>query len=101
MPSGPVADRAMEGIVQQLIREQFPDRNVDRVFVEGDEDSDGDAVLRITVVVERATIDLDRSTLVGLTRLLRSKLIEANITAFPVLSFVTKGEANALKIAPS
>jgi len=67
-----------------------------------DEDADGDAVLRVTIVFEGKPEALDREKLVGLVRHMRSQLIDTlNSEAFPILSFMSKNEAKTLHLEAS
>ena len=88
-------DREAENIVRTVFEEQFPNTNVDRVIARSDLDSDGDRVLRIYVVLNGDGAQLDRQTLVGFVRHLKSRLTDE---AFPLLSFVARNEADKLKL---
>ncbi|HEY6430806.1 MAG TPA: hypothetical protein VIZ17_02395 [Acetobacteraceae bacterium] len=93
------SDRDLEGIVEQLLKERFPGAEVDRVAVDPDTDADGDPVLRITVVLSTAPAILQKERLVSFTRHLKSRLHEVEVGEFPILSFVSRTEANKLKLA--
>ncbi|MGH7100824.1 MAG: hypothetical protein ACRD22_21640 [Terriglobia bacterium] len=93
--------RNRQEIVEEVLREQFPGARVHRVLVESDLDSDSDPVLRITVVLEGTPEDLARNRLVGFVRHLKSRLIQADVEEFPLVSFVAKDEAGALSIEPN
>lgn len=88
-------------IVEEVLSECFPGTRVHQVLVEPDLDQDGDPVLRITVVLEGAPEDLARDRLVGFVRHLKSRLIKADIEEFPLVSFVSRNEARALRFVPS
>jgi hypothetical protein len=93
--------RDLEGIVERLLIERFPGAGVDRVLVYSDTDSDGDSVLKITVVLSTAPAVLQKEGLVSFVRHLKSKLNEVDVSQFPILSFVSKTEANKLRLATS
>ncbi len=85
----------MEGTIKRVLADRFPDAAIDRVIVKPDVDSDGDAVLRVTVVLASEVARLNSDRLVGIVRHLRSELQGSE---FPMLSFVTRKEAAQLKL---
>ncbi|MGH7067583.1 MAG: hypothetical protein ACREFO_05135 [Acetobacteraceae bacterium] len=88
--------RGLQAIIEEVVKERFPGTRVHEVLVEPDLDNDDDPVLRITVVLESTPEDLARDRLVGFVRHLKSRLLEAEIEEFPLVSFVSKKEAGAL-----
>ena len=92
-------DDKLEEIVMSLIADRFPDAKINGVIIKADTDSDGDRILRITVVVASAMENLDRDSLLGFVRLLRPKLEAAEYDAFPVMSFIAAREVGKMKLA--
>lgn len=90
--------KTLETIVRELLTEMFPDAYVDKVVVKSTFDSDGDPVLDITVVLEEGRSPLDKEKLLGFVRHLKTRLLAAKCKEFPLLSFVSRREANRLKI---
>jgi hypothetical protein len=90
-------DREAEQIIRTVFGEEFPDARVDRVIARAEEDSDGDRVIRVYIVLDDDRQSLDRKALVGFVRHLKSRLTDE---AFPVLSFVAQSEAAKLKLEP-
>lgn len=88
----------LEDLVRSLLVERFPAIDINRIAVEADEDSDGDRILRITVVMASEPEALDRSELLAFTNRLRLKLVDERFDGFPVLSFVTVKEVGKLKL---
>ena len=88
----------LETLVRDALAERFPDADIDRVIIRPDLDSDGDKVLRITVVLEGHAGNLNREKLVGFVRHLKSRLATAECDEFPLLSFVERNEARKLKL---
>jgi len=96
-----MASEAIKDIIEAVIRERLSSDVVHKVVVTSDEDADGDAVLRVAVVLEGKHSDLDREKMVGLVRHLRSKLEDSedrDAQAFPILSFMSKNEAKSLHL---
>ncbi len=65
--------------------------------VKPDVDHDGDAILRITVVVDDDIERLDPAKVVGTLGRLWSELGEADIESFPIVSYMTKADAAGLR----
>lgn len=89
-------DDDLQAIVSQLVRERFPDAAIDTVTVVADEDSDGDPILRVTVVFESEIADLEARQLASLTRHVRPKLREHNDHRFPIFRFLSKRDNDRL-----
>jgi hypothetical protein len=97
-----MASEAIKDLIEAVIRERLSSAAIHKVVVTSDEDADGDAVLRVAVILEGKHSDLDRDKVVGLIRHLRSKLGDsedhAAAHAFPILSFMSKNEAKSLRL---
>jgi hypothetical protein len=84
---------AIATLIETVIRDRLGNRAVEHVRVEPDRDFDGDSIFRVTVVLsDEDERNLDARRALGTTRHIRHKLIEANETGFPILSFVAKSE---------
>lgn len=92
--------RTLSEFVGNIVKRQFSEAVIDNVDVKSDVDSDGDAVLRITIVFETSSKTLDRNKMVSLVRHIRSELAEIELESFPLVSFVAKAEASKLKFEP-
>jgi hypothetical protein len=85
-------------IVRETVEEQFPNVGIVDVVVRPDIDSDGEDVLRITVVLEDRKRDLDQNRLVGFVRHLRSNLAKVDQHAFPFMTFLSESDAKKRKL---
>ena len=92
--------KALSALVGNIVKRQFSEAVINNVDVKPDVDSDGDAVLRVTIVFETNDKTLDRNKMVGLVRHIRSELAEIELESFPLVSFVAKAEAAKLKFEP-
>lgn len=90
--------KRLEAIVGTLVAERFPDAQVDRIAVQPDHDSDGDKILRVSVIFKSALDDLDRDNSLGFVRMLRPRLIAAKSNEFPVVSFVAAEDAGRMPL---
>lgn len=88
---------ALDDAIAAVVRERFADALIDSVTVEADEDSDGDPILRITVVFESEIADLETHRLTGLARHVRPSLIERREAGFPIFRFMTKRDSDRLR----
>lgn len=86
-------------LVSEIVRGEFENAKIESIDVTEDVDSDGDPILRITVVFDPSGDGLDSQKMVGLVRHLRPKLAENNIVSFPLVRFVSKADADKLKRA--
>lgn len=85
--------------IAKLVRESLaPDFNkvkIIEVIVHDEVDSDGEAVLRVDVIFEGTPKDVDALKLTGAVRHVRPRLREMNEEAFPLFSFISKGDWGA------
>ena len=88
---------SLEPIIRRLLEERFTGVVIDDVIAKSGFDSDGDGILKITVVLGSEGA-LDRKELVGFVRHLRSTLENEHVAEFPIVSFVSKSEAHKLKL---
>lgn len=87
-------------LVETVVRRQFSDAVIHAVAVKPDVDHDGDAILRVTVVVEDGIERLDPEKVLDTSGNLWSELGEAGIESFPIVSYVTKADAARLNLEP-
>ena len=71
-------------------------RKVAFTDVTEDEDSDGNATLRIRVVVDYDDETLDPEQMMGLLRALPARLASQGEDRYPVLSFISKPDADRI-----
>jgi hypothetical protein len=79
--------------LEAFIKDRYKGEVVSVEFSE-DFDDEGDAFITITVGVVGSAASFVRSKPIGLLRVLRAKLMEAHVNAFPTLNFVST-EASA------
>jgi hypothetical protein len=82
-------------VVKETLAIDFGNVRIIDVRVQDEQDSDGDAVLRVEVVFEGTRNDMDVSKLAGVVRHIRPKLSEIDENAFPVFSFIARGDWDA------
>ena len=92
---------AIRDIVRDTLADDFDHIRIVDVRVSEDVDSDGDDVLRIDIIFEGDPEDLDAVKLSGAIRHLRPRLSELDEFAFPILSFISKQDAQPRKRAPA
>ena len=85
-------------LVGRVVREQFSDAVIDTVAVKPDADHDGDAILRVTVVVKDGIERLDPAKVVDTVSRLWSELGEAGIESFPIVSYITEADVAKLNL---
>lgn len=92
-----VADqKTIERVVSAVIKDRFPNEKIVSLHVSKDTDFEGDPVLVIRVVVDKAR-SLDAKKASGVVRHVRSKLAEIGENAFPLFSFISKGDVARAK----
>lgn len=89
--------------VKQAVKETFSRLfnhvHVSEVRIREDTDSDGDEVLRIDVIFDGTSNDLDPKKLAGFVGHLRPRLEQMQETALPLLYFISSAELNRNKRA--
>lgn len=88
-------------IVKDTFAKEFPEIKIVNVKVSHQLDDDGDHVLRIFIIFEWKKGKVDPKKLAGAVRYLRPKLNEIKETAFPLLSFITKSDAEQTGFEPA
>jgi hypothetical protein len=83
-------------VVRDTLALDFEAARILDVRVREDFDFDGSEILRVDVLFEGTPKDLDAKKVSGTVRLVRPKLMkEANERAFPLFSFISKGDVGA------
>lgn len=90
----PLDDR-IYGAIEDATKELFDDVDIIEINVAPKEDLDGDQYLRIEIVIESPEA-LDKHAITSLARHIRSKLFSIGQSDFPVVSFISKDEAEHL-----
>ncbi|WBQ09451.1 hypothetical protein L2D01_11150 [Hyphomonadaceae bacterium ML37] len=83
-------------VVSEALNRDFLRVNVVDFKFERDTDHDDDEILRITVIFDGRARDIDPHQLSGTVRHVRPRLMEIGEKAFPVFSFVSRGDAGRL-----
>ena len=83
---------AVAEVVRTTLSEKFRSVRIVNVQVIVEKDSEGADILRIFVVLDGRPKDVDARELLGAVRYVRPKLSEIGEEAFPLFSFVSKGE---------
>jgi hypothetical protein len=87
-------------VVRQLLTERFPTNPTFQVSIRADTDNDGNGILRIVVVPDQDPTTLDREAIAGFVRHLRPRLAQVRNDLFPIMSFVSKRDADKLQLEP-
>lgn len=88
---------SLEDLILKTVKERLGNAIVESLSIEADEDSDGDPILRITVVFASEVKELESHRLAGLVRHVRPKLAECKESRFPIFRFVDKRENDRLR----
>lgn len=88
-------------VVTDVLSKHFDPVRIIRVQLHEDIDGDGDPILRIDAVFDGVAEDLEGTKLSSIVRLLRLKLAAIGVTAFPLLSLISKADARDAKLAPA
>lgn len=91
-------DKTLSEVVERVVKERFSDAVINSVEIKMDVDSDGDPVLLVTVVFDANNELLNKNRMVGLVRHLRSELGNVNFDGFPLVSFISRKEAEKLRL---
>ena len=91
-------NKGLTELADAVIRRQFSDAVVETVAVQPDVDHDGDAILRVTVVVQDGIVRLDPEKVLEVVGQLWFDLGEAGTESFPIVSYMTKADAARLKL---
>lgn len=91
----------IEEIVRDALAADFEKIRVSDVQVREEVDSDGDDILHVYVVHDKAPRHSDIRRLVGAVRHVRPKLMEVGETAFPLFSFISRDDVGAEEFEPA
>ena len=91
-------NKALTQLAEAVIRRQFSDAVIHAVAVKPEVYHDGDAILRVTVVVRDGIERLDPEKVLGVVGQLWLELGEAGIESFPIVSYVTESDAAVLNL---
>ena len=94
-----VETREMETIVERVLKNMFGDAKIGDVRVVCAHDEDGDDILLIKVEFSGTEEEFDASVAVRVVRHMRSRLAEAQVQAFPVISYLSSSEMNEVRDA--
>ena len=90
-------NKALTELAETVIRRQFSDTVIHAVTVRPGLDHDGDAILRVTVVVQDGIERLDPRKVLDTSGDLWSELGDAGIESFPIVRYMTKADAAGLR----
>lgn len=93
--------KVVSRVVTEAITADFEKVKILNVKVERDIDFDGDDILKIVVVFEGTRKDIDARKVSGAVRHVRPKLTAIGERAFPLLSFISVGDAGMGKLEPA
>ena len=89
---------AVEQMVQDLVRAEFPDADIQEVAFEEATDADGDPILKVTVVFATAR-EIDTRKASGLVRHVWPRLRAVDEARFPLFRLMSSADAKRLKTA--
>lgn len=91
--------REMETIVQRVLKNMFGDARIGDVRVFCTHDEDGDDILLVKVEFNGTEDEFDANVAVRVVRHIRSHLAEAEVQAFPIISYLSSSEMNEVRDA--
>jgi hypothetical protein len=83
-------DQDIADAIETIVRDRFPEE-IASVRVTKGTDPEGDSILNITVVLERAHL-LDPQKTTGIARRVRHMLLGRNQDSFPIFAFISKSD---------
>ena len=98
-----MVDKIKKVVIGALKRDFDNVKNVRivNVFVDSNRDRDGDRVLQIMVVLEGTPKAQDVRTMSGAVRQIRPGLAKIGEDAFPLISFISKSDAEEARLGAS
>lgn len=93
MGAGTAIDKKIRDFIWSTIEKDFTEVRILDVNLVHDLDADEDVVLKIEVVFSGRSKDIDSRKVSGAVRSVRPGLRERGEMAFPLFSFVTKGDS--------
>lgn len=88
-------------VVSETLAADFDGVRILDIKVSANDDYDDDDFLRIEVIFEGRRRKLDARKLSGAVRHVRPRLNEIGEKAFPLFSFISKGDAGAARFEPA
>jgi len=88
---------ARQRIIREAINEQLSADAIQSVQIEEASDSDGEPILKITIVLTKRGALLARKKMVGLPRTLREKINDDRL--FPIIDFISESDAKRKRAA--
>lgn len=94
-----VSQQNLKNEIDALVRNRIRSGEVVNVLVNRDENFQGEDIINVKVIYESKNKKLDPQEVVGLTRIVRSRLHELDEFAFPMFYYILKSEAGKLAAA--
>jgi len=94
-----VSQQNLKNEIDALVRTRIRSGEVVNVIVDRDENFQGDDIINVKVIYDSKSKKLDPQEVVGLTRVVRSRLHELDEFAFPMFYYILKSEAGKLAAA--
>jgi hypothetical protein len=94
-----VSQQKLKNEIEALVRNRIRSGEVVNVLVNRDENFQGEDIINVKVIYESKNKKLDPQEVVGLTRIVRSRLHELDEFAFPMIYYILKSEAGKLAAA--
>lgn len=94
-------DDRLKQAIEDVVRDRFRGADLQAVEVRDDVDSDGEGILRVRIVIDLAQAESDASAMSGFVRHLRPKLAALGETRFPVMSFISRADAERFSAEPA
>lgn len=89
-------DSSLGPVIEQVVRSRFSDDVIQSVKVEETQDHDGDDVFVVNVVFSGAG-PLDEKKTSSIIRYIRRELRELGDERFPIISFMSEGDAARMR----
>lgn len=90
--------KLIQKAISETLSADFDNVKILDVSVDRDVDFDGDEILKVDIIFEGTPRDIDARAVSGAVRRVRPRLRDLGEMAFPLLSFISRGDAGALKL---
>ena len=94
-----VTQQNLKAEIDALVRSRIKSGNIVNVIVDRDENFQGESVINVKVIYDSKSKKLNPEEVVGLTRIVRSRLHELGEFSFPMFYYIFKAEAGKLAAA--
>ena len=91
-----IEKRRLTDEIDRIVRDRVRSGEIVNVLVDRAEGADGEPVIDVRVIYERARGTLDAEETVGMTTAVRRRLHELDEDAFPYFYYIAKAEAGKL-----